>query len=644
MEEGSDKGNRADERADADSAPSLLTPALLQRAAAAGGPAAVWDVLTDAGEGWACGIGGALQRARVLALSLSPSFIPLSSHPPPTGAAPTTEAEGTALLAAALEAGHLDLAKAAYGAMAAAGAAPTPSARASWPRGGPAAATALILGLARALRPGEAEAVLDVVRARGEGGLPVALTGGGSAPSPSTSASSSSAVGFGVVVSSPGAPGVPLTVVQPQEGRKLVACAACRYEFEAWSGTVVRAASTPLEGGGAAGGALARAVAALARAAAAAAGRPPPPAAAHELDVLAPPGGSGGGRIRPFRFATAGGAAPAGLGERVTVVCSPLEGGDGGEGGEPPPSSPSPATALPDALLDLAAFGAGIGGDPSPTAPYTRSRRDRRRGLLAPSLPGTVPGQPLLIANHGAGREVAALPAPPPGAGAPVSNALVPAWAGPLVLSLLAAVVLAGVADPALPAALAVGAAAATAGTAAASAWALPALRRLPASSVEVEASRQALLSQHVRLTARMTALRAAAAADVGSLARLTALRGKMGSVGAAYEEGADEAAGGVDNDSNTLSEYATRSARLAAAAGVLEGRVGAAVRLLAGYARLAGRVEIEVELEAGVPDGEAGALGAAGEALDVELAELGAEWRGRAAAADEVERLLSGG
>ena len=511
-----------------------------------------------------------------------------------------------------------------------------PAPAAFWPRAGAPTATALILGLARALRPAEAEAVLDVVRARGEGSLPEGLQGGGGgggggttlAPSPSAAA----AVGFGVVVSSPGAgtPGtpssVPLTVVQPQEGRKLVACAACRYEFEAWSGTVVRAASAPLEGGGggAANNPLARGLSALARTLAAAAGRPPPPGAVHELDVQAPRG-PGGGRTRPFRFATAGGTAPAGVGERVTLVCTPLE--DDGGGGGAGAASPTAAPSASDALLDLAAF--GVAADPSPAAPYTRARRGRRRGVLAPNLPGTVPGQPLLIANHATGVEVAALPAPPPGAGSAAgSSSLFPAWSGPLVLALLAADVLSGVADPSLPATLGAGAALLTAGTAAASTWALPALRRLPPASVEVEASRQALLAQHVTLTGRMGALRAAAAADVSSIARLTALRAKMGSVG------------GV----GASSEYATRSARLADAAGVLEGRVGDAVRLLGGYARLAGRVEIEVELEAGVPAGEAGALGAAGEALDVELAELGAEWRGRAAAADEVERLLSGG
>ena len=87
-------------------------------------------------------------------------------------------------------------------------------------------------------------------------------------------------VPFGFIIPSPtGGPDSPLAVVQPQDGEQRVACASSRYEFELFSGTVLRISS---QAQAAAGGMMAplRAIAAALR-------LPLDPviAAVHELEV-----------------------------------------------------------------------------------------------------------------------------------------------------------------------------------------------------------------------------------------------------------------------------------------------------------------------------------------------------------------------
>ena len=485
---------------------------------------------------------------------------------------------------------------------------------ASWPRPTPAVAASLAVAMARSLRPADAEAVLEAVRGRGPllagpqqqqgqqqgrqqlqgaavGEVPfgfvvpspalslalgAAAAGAAGAlaapPSPlsdeaerrpssgaSASASSSSAASAAASASAPRRP--PLAVVQPHEGVRTVACPSCRYRLELFSGTVARAASSP---------SAAPRNGLLASVAASAASfmlrRPAPAAAVHELDVVTPAGVS-----RPFRFGTATGDAPAAVGERVTVVCSPSS----------PSSSP------------------GSGSPPSPLDSW------RRRGVLNPSPPGTRPGEPLLVANHATGLSVDALD--PPAADSNASSSasspsLFPSWAGPLVLLAVAGDAASALADPSLPLALAAAAAGAAAAAQAGRSVVLPALRRLPESAVGVEASRSGLLAQHVALTKASDAAARGAAEDARALARLWALRAKMDSVSAAARASASASSSlsssssafldggdGGETDAGDGSfvgdgdEYAERGGRVEAAAAALERRLSKAVELLDG-------------------------------------------------------------
>eukprot|EP00892_Ulva_mutabilis_P001097 jgi/Ulvmu1/10989/UM007_0169.1 len=175
---------------------------------------------------------------------------------------------------------------------------------------------AMVMLLARELRVGDALDVVARIRSRG---LP-----------------SADEVPFGVVVSSPLAPDKALTVVQPQEGSKVVACAESRYEFEVFSGTVLGAPKS--EAQNAADGLLKRFFG-FGKGAC---------QAVHEVVVRAPDGIS-----RTFRFGTTTADVPAQEGERVSVI------------------------ACPEASQSL-----------------------RKQGLLTSRPPGTKPGEPLEVVNH----------------------------------------------------------------------------------------------------------------------------------------------------------------------------------------------------------------------------------------------------
>ena len=279
---------------------------------------------------------------------------------------------------------------------------------------------------------------------------------------------------------------------------------------------------------------------------------------------------------RPFRFGTASADAPAAAGERVTIVCSPSSNSNSSD------------------------------SDPSESAVA-----GWRKGLLSPSPPGTRPGEPLLVANHVTGISHDALdpPAADSNSGSSSSsNSLFPPWAGPLVLLAVAGDAASALADPSLPLTLAAAAAGAAAAAQAGRSVVLPALRRLPEKSVGVEASRSELLAQHVALTKASDAAAKGAAEDVRALARLWALRAKMGAVSAAAKASSSSSLssrsrtpssaidGGEDDDDGGSfaakdgslfvgdgDEYAERGGRVEAAAAALERRLSKAVELLDG-------------------------------------------------------------
>lgn len=145
------------------------------------------------------------------------------------------------------------------------------------------------------------------------------------------------------MVNSPLAPSSPLAVVAPQEGSKVVADAASRYEFELYSGSVVSCKSEALAPSGSPLAALSRALGLNKR---------PPAAAVHELVLQAPDGTS-----RTFRVGTATADVPGQKGERLTIVSAPSRG----------------------------------------------SSSKLRRLLLSTSPPGTKPGQAMAATNHATG-------------------------------------------------------------------------------------------------------------------------------------------------------------------------------------------------------------------------------------------------
>lgn len=119
-------------------------------------------------------------------------------------------------------------------------------------------------------------------------------------------------VGFGKVIGCPLAPGRTLTVVQPQEGFKLVADAYSKYEYEVSSGKVLSCTSEQMQSQ--ANNPLFMLARALGFQ------KSLPAAAVHTMTLQAPDGQS-----RTFRFATETSDVPAQAGERATVVCAPFK-------------------------------------------------------------------------------------------------------------------------------------------------------------------------------------------------------------------------------------------------------------------------------------------------------------------------------
>lgn len=146
-----------------------------------------------------------------------------------------------------------------------------------------------VLALTRFLKVKEALDVLESVR--------------------SSSMNDSQEIVFGQVVNSPLFPYPPLTVVQPQEGVKIVPCSTSRYLFEVFSGAVTSVTSDATENASDVFITAARFLKLW---------RKPRIKAVHKMIVTTP-----SGIPRTFRFGTESAEVPAKLNDRVTVVCAP---------------------------------------------------------------------------------------------------------------------------------------------------------------------------------------------------------------------------------------------------------------------------------------------------------------------------------
>ncbi|GFR42706.1 hypothetical protein Agub_g3629 [Astrephomene gubernaculifera] len=430
----------------------------------------------------------------------------------------------------------------------------------AWPAATLATTTELVMGLCQQLCIVEALQVLADIKVQG---LP----------------RGSEEVGFGKVITSPLAPDRPLTVVQPQEGAKVVADGYSRYEYELFSGTVLSCSSTALvPPGNMLLRGLGRRLGLI---------RKPPVAAVHEFVLQAPDSTS-----RTFRVGTETTAVPAQVGERVTVVSAP-------------------------------------------------TRNVRKGGLFNASPPGAKPGEALTATNHKTG-VVLPLLKPPVSAeqanslpswvlplvvllagGDAASSLLDPAL--PLLLA-ASAVSLAGgsmvgsqVLVPKLKQ--------------------LPDtkvrveyVRQQLLGQYNALASKAATVltesSEDIRVLARlwqlqnkMEAVSASSSSPSTLLAQLPpSLAGAgSGSAAAAYE---------------------ARIGRVSRARANIEERLARRIELLEGYGRVMSMIEIEVEMDIEVPAAEVAGIQEQLARL-VELEAVQEDWRAQAEARDEVERLL---
>ena len=325
----------------------------------------------------------------------------------------------------------------------------------SWPPTTIQSSISLVLGLCKSAAIAEASCIVVEIRAQG---VP-----------------KSEEVGFGKVVTSPLDYGSnrmrrTLTVVQPQEGFKLVACAYTKYEYEVFSGKVVTCSSEAVQVQ--APNPLISAARALVKLPA-----PPPTAAVHTMSVQSPDGSS-----RTFRFGTPTSEVPAQVGERVTYVCCPMKNSSKG------------------------------------TRPF-----------FSASPPGRSPGEAMQCTNHRSG-VVSYLVKPPLAGSALVQGP--PSWLVPAAILLVGGDVASSLIDPALPALVAFGSASAVASVFAASSVLVPRLKQLSDKDVSIEYSRQQLLGQYALLSGKADQIVSEANEDIRVLARLFQLQSKMESVG----------------------------------------------------------------------------------------------------------------
>ncbi|GIL63825.1 hypothetical protein Vafri_17820 [Volvox africanus] len=434
----------------------------------------------------------------------------------------------------------------------------------AWPAATLATTRDLVLGLCQQLCTVEALQVLADIKVQG---LP----------------RGSEEVGFGKVITSPLAPDRPLTVVQPQEGAKVVADGYSRYEYEVFSGTAISCSSTALVPSGNLLFSLGRAVGLI---------KKPPVAAIHEFVLQAPDSTS-----RTFRVGTETAAVPAQSGERVTVVSAPM-------------------------------------------------RNVRKGGLFNASPPGAKPGEALTATNHKTGAvlpllrpPVSAEQAGVPGWVLPLAVALAGGDAASSLLDpALPLLLAAGAASLA-------GSAALGSSVLVPRLKQLPdvkvrvefvrqqllgqynALASRAATALNESAEDVRFLARLWQLQNKMEAVSAAATGPV-----VAAVGSGLTSSAAGGSGGATIGGGGV--------AYEARIGRVARARANIEERLIRRIELLEGYSRVMNMIEIEVEMDIEVPAAEVAGIQEQVARL-VELESLQEDWRAQAEARDEVERLL---
>lgn len=324
---------------------------------------------------------------------------------------------------------------------------------------------------------------------------------------------------FGYVVECPDGTGRPLTLMQPQERSKNVPDSVSKYEYEVFSGVVTKSESESL-------------VASMSwwkHALGARLGKLAA-SAVHDITIEMP-----GGQQRTLRYGTLYSEAPCKVGDRVSVVCSPER----------------------------------------------TSRQDLRyQGPLAPSPPGSRPGEPLSITNHTIDKTTQLLRPPK------IDESVIPAWAISAFIVVVGADAASSLVDPILPY-LVAGAVMSTAMTAAIGTnVVLPALKQLPEKSLSVQQMKQKFLKDHVSLSQKITVLTEELSSDIRVLARLWQLMNKMGSVDA---EGT----------------YNSRMERVTRAKDIVEERLGRRLSMVDDYVKVLNMIEIEVEMETQIPAAE---------------------------------------
>jgi hypothetical protein len=412
-----------------------------------------------------------------------------------------------------------------------------------WPKATVSLSANLVKLLCRSLDTKGAIEILKILRSRGE----------------SLTVQSAEDLQFGYVVECADGSGRPLALMQPHEGSKIVSDSYSKYEYEIFSGSVVKAESESLVASLSwlklLGGKL---------------GKSSTTSAMHVMTLESP-----SGQQRTFKFGTQLAMAPAKVGDRVSIVCAPEQG--------------------------------------------RSSRQDiRYSGLLSPSPPGKRPGEPLSITNHTISNESTVLnrPSELDNANGPINS-----WMLTSFIVLASADAASSLLDPSLPFLIAavVGSSVATAVLGAN--VLLPSLKRLPDSALGIQETRQSLLQEHVRLTTNIQEVINETSEDIRMLARLWQLLNKMNS---------------IDNKS----AYATRIERVVEAKDAVEERLTGRVGILSEYTRVCAMVEVEVEMETEIPLAEYQDLKNQIARMS-EVESLQEEWKERAAAADEVERLL---
>ena len=242
----------------------------------------------------------------------------------------------------------------------------------------------------------------------------------------------------------------------------------------------------------------------------------------------------------------------------------------------------------------------------------------RYSGILSPSPPGKRPGEPLSITNHTIDNMSTLLnrPSELDSVGGPINS-----WFLMSFLVIAGADAASSLIDPSLPYLIAAGVGSSAVAAALGANVLLPSLKQLPESALGIQETRQSLLQEHVRLTTNIQQVVDETSEDIRMLARLWQLLNKMSS---------------IDNKN----AYATRAERVLEAKEAVEERMGARIGILSEYTRVCAMVEVEVEMETEIPLAEYQDLkNQIARMSEIEL--LQEEWTERAAAADEVERLL---